>query len=133
MNLEKLLTDQGGDPLTDRLNGRSLRAFINANLKRVGAEPVEATTPSDIILERIYAIEDADIQTKLLERAVAELSGDTNYKRVLMYGSIIITAIVAALGIDGVTGGHLSPEAIDALKTIGSGIIQMITSSATTP
>lgn len=126
MNLGKLLEDQGGDPLTDRLNGRALRAFINASLKRVGAEPVDATTPSDVILERIYGIEDEDVQTKILDRKVAELSGDTNYKKLSAYGALILAGIVVALGIDGLTGGHLSPEAIDALKTIGSGIISMI-------
>lgn len=132
MNLERLLTDQGSDPLSDKLNGPSLRAFINANLKRVGVEAVNATTPCDVILERIYSLEDSDVQKKLLERQVTELNSDTNYKRLSMYGSLILAAIVIVLGLDSVTGGNLSPEAIDALKTIGSGILQMISGSFTT-
>lgn len=129
MNLEKLLTDQGGDPLTDKLNGRSIRAFINASLKRVGAEPVDTSTPSDVILERIYSLEDEDVQTKLLMHQVAAVSGDTNYKRMLMYGSLILAGIVTVLGLNGIMGGELSPEAIDALKSIGTGILNVIATS----
>lgn len=132
MNLERLLTDQGSDPLSDKLNGPSLRAFINANLKRVGVEAVTATTPCDVILERIYSLEDADVQKKLLERQVTEISSDTNYKRMSMYGALILASIVVVLGLDSVTGGHLSPEAVDALKTIGSGILQMISAGIAT-
>lgn len=132
MNLEKLLTDQGSDPLSDKLNGPSLRAFINANLKRVGAEPVDRNTSCDAILERIYSVEDYDVQTRILERTISELSSDTNYKRLSMYSALILAAIVVVLGIDASTGGTLSPEAIDALKTIGSGVINMLSGNGST-
>lgn len=131
MTLEKLLTDHGSDPLPDKMNGPSLRAFINANLKRVGAEPVEKTTPCDVILERIYSIEDQDIQTKILERELSELNSDTNYKRISMYGALILASIVVVLGLDAAMGGHLSPEAIEALKVIGNGVIGMISGNPT--
>lgn len=131
MNLEKLLTEQKGETLTDKLNGPALRAFINANLKRVGVEPVDTTTTCDVILERIYSIEDTDIQTKILERQISELNSDTNYKRLSMYGSLILAAIITVLGIDSVFGGNLSPEAIEALKMIGSGVIQILSGGTT--
>jgi hypothetical protein len=123
MKLEEFLSEQGTDPLTDELNGRPLRAFINANLKRVGSEPIDADTTCDVILERIYGIEDVDVQNTLLNRTVANLKGDSNYKRFSMYGAILLTVIVIGLI---VTGGHLSPEVIDALKSIALGIINLI-------
>lgn len=131
MNLEKLLIDQRGDPLTDALNGPSLRAFINANLKRVGVEPVDRTTPCDVILERIYSVEDYEVQTRILNRELSELNSDKNYKRLSMYSAIVLAAIVIVLGFDAATGGHMSPEAIEVLKTIGSGVISMISGPAT--
>lgn len=127
MKLEQLLSEQGTDPLSDELNGRPLRAFINANLKRVGFEPITPDTPCDIILERIYSIEDIDVQTTLLNRTVANLKGDSNYKRFSMYGAILLTIIVTGLV---AAGGHLSPEAIDALKSIAQSILNIIASNA---
>ncbi len=126
MKLEQLLSDQGGDPLTDKLNGRPLRAFINANLKKVGIEPVEVSTPCDVILERIYSIEDPDIQAHVLEREVSALKGDKNYTKFSMYGAALIGIIV--LGVT-IAGGHLSTEAIDALKQIGLAILNIISQS----
>lgn len=131
MKLEQLLSEQGVDTLTDELNGRPLRAFINATLKRVGTEPVTSDTPCDVILERIYGIEDVDVQNTLLNRTVANLKGDSNYKRVSMYGAILLAIIVVGLVI---TGGHLSPEVIEALKSIALAILSLIgpTSAAVT-
>ena len=123
MKLEQLLSEQGTDPLTDELNGRPLRAFINASLKRVGIEPIVADTPCDVILERVYSIEDVDVQTTLLNRTVANLKGDSNYKRFSMYGALLLAVIVVGLV---VTGGHLSPEVIDALKSIALEILKLI-------
>lgn len=127
MKLEQLLSEQGTDPLSDELNGRPLRAFINSNLKRVGLEPITPDTTCDVILERIYGIEDIDVQNTLLGRTVANLKGDSNYKRFSMYGAILLAMIVLGLV---VTGGHLSPEAIDALKTIATSILSLIGSNA---
>lgn len=123
MKLEQLLSEQGSDPLTDKLNGRPLRAFINANLKKAGIEPVLPDTPSDVILERIYGIEDTDVQTTVLERTVANLKGDSNYKRFSMYGAILLAMIVIGMV---VMGGQLSPEVIEALKAIGLAILNII-------
>lgn len=129
MRLEQLLSDQGVDPLTDQLNGRALRAFINANLKRVGVEAVEVSTPSDVILERIYSIDNPDVQTKILERTVAELKGNSNYKKMSMYSAVALTAIVGMLFIDSIMGGHISPEAIEVVKTIVGGLLSILTSN----
>lgn len=132
MKLEQLLSEQGADPLTDKLNGRPLRAFINASLKKVGVEIIDSDTPCDVILERIYGIEDPDVQSKILERAVADLKGDTNYKKFSMYGAILLTVIVVGIFFDSVMGGHLSPEAIGILKTIATGIFKVLSLSLTT-
>lgn len=123
MKLEEVLSEQGTEPLTDELNGRPLRAFINASLKRVGIEPITPDTPCDVILERIYSVEDIDVQTTLLNRTVANLKGDSNYKRFSMYGALLLAVIVVGLV---VTGGHLSPEVIDALKSIALEILKLI-------
>ena len=127
MKLEQLLSEQGTDPLTDELNGRPLRAFINASLKRVGGEPITPDTPCDVILERLYGIEDVNVQTTLLNRTVADLKGDTNYKRFSMYGAILLAVIVVGLVL---TGGHLSPEVIEALKSIALAILSIISTSS---
>lgn len=123
MILEQLLSEQGADPLTDKLNGRPLRAFINANLKKLGVDPIEVSTPCDVILERIYSIDDQTVQSTLLNRTVANLKGDSNYKRFSMYGAILLAIIVIGLV---VSGGNLSPEVIDALKSIATGILNII-------
>lgn len=128
MKLEQLLSEQGTDPLTDELNGRPLRAFINASLKRVGLEPITPDTTCDVILERIYGIEDIDVQNTLLGRTVANLKGDSNYKRFSMYGALLLALIVIGLV---VTNGHLSPEAIDALKSIALSILNLIGANIT--
>lgn len=126
MKLEQLLSDQGGDPLTDKLNGRPLRAFINASLKKAGIEPVEVSTPCDVILERIYSIEDPDNQAHVLEREVSALKGDKNYSKFSMYGAMLIGVIVLGLVIN---GGQLSGETVEALKSIGLAILNIINQS----
>lgn len=128
MKLEELLVEQGGDPLTDKINGRSLRAFINAKFKKLGIELLEVSTPCDVILERIYGIEDAEVQSAILNRTVANLKGDVNYKRFSMYAAIILMTIVVGLVL---SGGHLPPEAIDALKTIATAVVSLISLSST--
>lgn len=127
MNLERLLAEQGRDPLTDKVNGVPLRALINATFKRLGLAPIDQTTPSEVILETIYGIEDETTRTNLLGKAVAEVKGSLNYKRLLA-----ITALVATLATCGffawVVKGDtpLTAEEVDLIKTIGSGAFDFL-------
>lgn len=132
MNLEILLSEQGTEPLDDSVNGAPLRAFINGRLKRLGIEAITKDTPSDKILETIYGIEDADVQTQLLNRPVSEIKGSLNYRRVMAYSAVIFTILILSFFVMVVKGDNqLTPEEVDMIKTLGSGAINAISTMFT--
>lgn len=127
MNLETLLSEQGSNPLTDKVNGVTLRALINSNFKRLGLEPINATTPSESILETIYGIEDQTVKDILLNKQVAEVKGNQNFKRFLSFTAIIATIVAFAFFTWVVKGDTpLTAEEVDLIKSISHGVLDVV-------
>lgn len=127
MNLSELLAEQGSEPLTAKVNGVILRAFINANLKRVGVPAITKTTPSETILETIYGLDDESIRDLLLNKEVSEVKGFVNYKRILSFTAVCATVCVLGLFIwSAQSDGQLTVEETELIKTITHGIFNML-------
>ncbi len=129
MTLEELLSDQATDPLDNKVNGAPLRAIINATFKRTGVQAIDATTPSDQILEAIYGLEDETVRDKLLARKVTEVKGALNFKRLLSVSALALTLILLLGFVRVVKGGDpLSADEVDMIKTIGLGAFDLVKS-----
>lgn len=127
MTLEELLSDQGSAPLSNKVNGAPLRANINAAFKRAGVPVIDATTPSDQILEAIYGLEDDIVRDKLLSKGVTEVKSVLNFKRVMSVTAIVLTLALLLGFVRVVKGGDpLTAEEIDMIKTIGLGAFDMV-------
>lgn len=127
MNLVEILAEQGELPLSDKVNGVILRAFINANFKRVGVPPIDKNTPSEKILETIYGLEDDTIRDSLLNKKVADVKTSLNYKRVLSITAVIATVLVLCVFALAVRGGQsLSSDEVDLIKAIGNGAFDLL-------
>lgn len=127
MTLEEMLSDLGTDPLSAKVNGAPLRACINAELKRAGASPINAETPSDQILESIYGLNDEVARNKLLSRKVNEVKGILNFKRVMATTTLVITFALIIFFTRVVRSDQpLTAEEIDLVKTIGMGAFELV-------
>lgn len=127
MTLEELLSDQGTDQLTSKVNGAPLRAHINAELKRAGVPTVDETTPSDKILEAIYSLDDETNRNKLLNRKVNVVKGVLNFRRLLSFSAIVATLILVITFTNVVKNDNpMTADEIDLIKTIGLGAFDLV-------
>lgn len=127
MNLSELLAEQGELPLTDKVGGVTLRAFINASFKRVGVPAIDKNTPSEKILETIYGLDDDTVREQLLNKKVSDVKGSLNYKRILSITAVMVTVLVLGFFSYAVRGGEsLSSDEIDLIKAIGSGAFDLL-------
>lgn len=127
MTLEELLSDQGTDPLGNKVNGAPLRSLINAELKRAGVTPVDEATPSDKILEAIYSLDDETVRTKLLTRKVNEVKGILNFRRLMAITAVVATFILFITFATVVKGDKpLTADEIDLVKTIGISAFDLV-------
>lgn len=120
MNLERLLIDQGTDPLTNGVNGAAHRAFINGKLKRLNLEAITATTPSDKILELIYGLDDSELQAAILNRPTSVIRSSLNYRRLLSYSAVLLTILALSFFVYVVKSDKpLTAAELDVIKQIG--------------
>lgn len=127
MTLEELLSDQGTEPLTNKVNGAPLRAKINASLKRAGVPAIDSTTPSEKILEAIYGLEDEAVRNQLLNTRTTEVKGSLNFKRILAASALVATFGLIIFFTSVVRGNDpLTSEEIDLVKSIGLSAFDLV-------
>lgn len=127
MKLEQLLSDQGTEPLTNKVNGAPLRANINAVLKRAGLPAIDSSTPCEKILELIYSLEDESSRDQLLNRSTTEVKGSLNFKRILSATALIATFALVIFFARVVKGDDpLTTDEIEMVKTISLGAFDLL-------
>lgn len=127
MTLEDMLTELGDNTLVSLPNYRAMIAYMNSSFTKANVEHVSLNTPSDLALEKIYSLIDPDMQTTLLNRPIKDLKPDNKFKKVLVFSGFLITTIlvvVVLLSIFSNTG--ITPETIELLKDIGSGVFDVV-------
>lgn len=127
MTLEEVLTDLGNDPVSNVPNYRAALAYMNANFTKAKIEVVDGNTPSDKVLEKIYSMEDATLQSLILARPIKEIGNDRSFKNVLLGSAIFLTVIIVAVVLISIFSAvPLEAETIGLFKDIGMGVLEIV-------
>lgn len=128
MKLEEALTQSGNDPISKLPNFRAIIAYVNGNFSKAGLPSITETTSSDKLLEAIYSLQDATLQTLILERPIKEIKGNDPFKNTLVWaGGLLTIIIVGTILMDFFGGsGSIAPETMELFKLLGSGILELV-------
>lgn len=127
MTLEDTLTDLGNATFSTVLNYRAVLAYVNACFTKAGLPHVTGDTPSDQVLEQIYAMADVDLQTALLARPLKDQKPDNKFKKVLVTSGILISVLLTVVVLLSILGhGMITPEVMEILKEVAGGVFEVI-------
>lgn len=127
MTLEATLTKLGNDPILKVPNHRAVLAYMNGNFSKVKIDPIDEQTPSDKVLEKIYAMDDLVLQSLILNRPVTELGNDHGFKNILLGSAVLLTIIIVMVTLISIFSSEpLAPETVGLFKEIGLGVLEIV-------
>ena len=127
MTLEQILSDLGNKPVSKAPNHRQIVAYLNGMLRSGDQERFSGSTTADEILTEIYSLTDMNKQTKLLEKVYTGHRANDTYRSSILVASSLLAILLFGIVMSVInTDGPMSGEVADVLKTLGTGLIEVL-------